>query len=174
MNILITGVQNIVKESVAKLALERMGRKSKTRILSFSDFVSEKGTDELHMLKDAQKRLTDKIQMKLLDSSAQHTIINGYCTVRTGLGYVPVITRESMGIFNPDFIVHIETDPLAPSGKIKDTEGFREHQSVERAFAIILACESGAGIRIIKSGVEGARKGSEELFALLKKLMVLK
>jgi len=175
MRILVTGVQNVIKDSMVKLALERLEGRARIKVLSFSDFMEEdeKGREELRVLKETQKKMRDSIQMSILKAGAgQHILINGYCTVKTKMGYVPVMTRESVDIFKPDVIVHVQVDPLALAGKIGDPKMFEEHQSVERSYAVSLAANSGATFSLIKSGKEGARKGSEEMLSLLKSLVV--
>jgi adenylate kinase len=175
MRILVTGVQNVVKDSMVKLALERLEGRARIKVLSFSDFMEEdgKGMEELKMLKETQKKMRDSIQMSMLKAGAgQHMLINGYCTVKTKMGYVPVMTRESVDIFRPDVIVHVHVDPIALAGKIGDPQVFEEHQAVERSYAISLAANSGSTFSLIKSGKEGARKGSEELLSLLRNLVV--
>ena len=41
MKILVTGVQNVVKDSMVALALERLEGKARFKVLSLSDFVEE-------------------------------------------------------------------------------------------------------------------------------------
>lgn len=177
MNILVTGVQNVVKDSVVKLALERLGSRQKFRVLSFSDFVEEPADSisELRLLKNIQQKLTKSIQLKMLEAgTGEHIIINGYCTVRTGLGYVPVITMASIDIFRPDIIVHIEVNPVALGGKLPNKHDFAEHQSLEKSFALLFGAWSGSGIKIIETGAEGSRPGADELYKLLKAVLGVK
>ena len=171
MNILITGVQNMIKDSTVKLALERIEGKVKLKVLSFSDFAEEEGSGELQLLKSTQKKLTESIQLKMIESGPHHIVINGYCTVSTRLGYVPVITKESVNIFRPDLIACIETDPAALP-KLENPREFQEHQAIERQFSVLFALRSGAAIKIIRSGKEGAREGADKLFSLLKEALV--
>lgn len=177
MNILIAGVQNIVKDTVVKLAMGKVSGKVKLKALSFSDFVEEYEDSvlEISVLKDIQQKLTKSIQIKMLESRAgEHHIINGYCTVKTRLGYIPIITKESLAIFKPDMIALMEVEPSALGDKLKDSEGFREHQAMERSCALFCSAWSGSGIRIIRTGVEGSRKGADELSGLLKEMLVRK
>jgi adenylate kinase len=175
MNVLIAGVQNMVKDTVVKLALGRLSGKVKLKALSFSDFVEEyeDSVMELSLLKDVQQKLTKNIQIKMLESPAgEHHVINGYCTVRTKLGYIPIITKESLAIFRPDMIALIEVEPAALGAKLRDREEFEEHKAVERSSAMFCSAWAGSGIRIIRAGAEGPRKGAGELSGLLKEMMV--
>ena len=177
MNILIAGVQNMVKDTVVKLAMGKVSGKTKLKALSFSDFVEdyEDPLLEISVLKDIQKRLTKNIQIKMLESkSGEHHIINGYCTVKTRLGYIPIITKESLDIFKPDMVALIEVEPSALGEKLKDREGFKEHKAMERSCAQFCSAWTGSGIRIIRTGPEGARKGADELSGLLKEMLVEK
>ena len=177
MNVLITGLQNMVKDSVVKIALERLGASAKFKILSFSDFVGEDegSITELRLLKTVQQRLTKKVQVSMLQSkTGEHNIINGYSTASTKLGYMPIITKAGIDIFNPDLIAFIEVDPLALGEDLKDKEGFEAHQAVEKSFAMLYGAWTGAAVKVIKAGPEGSRKGSGELFNLLKALLVVK
>ncbi|MBW2109674.1 MAG: AAA family ATPase [Candidatus Aenigmarchaeota archaeon] len=175
MNILITGVQNPVEESIIKIAVERIEAKAKIRLLSFSDFMddAESLRDELKLLKNTQKKIRDNVQMKVIKGSG-HFILNGYFTVKTKLGYFPVITGAVMEVLKPDIIVHIAVDPLALEGKIDNQESFRMHQSAERVVALSMAAASGAGVKIISCGIDESRKASDELYDLLKNLVVKK
>jgi adenylate kinase len=176
MNVLLTGVQNIVKESVVKLALDQLSGKVKFKVLSFSDFVegSETSISELNTLKGIQKKLRENIQLKLLKAKPkEHVIINGYFTVRTKLGFVPVITKESIDIFKPDIIVHIDVNPLALQGKIPSKEDFLQNQSVEKFCAMLFGALASSGIKVIVTGPDGARKGADELYRLLKDVLVV-
>ncbi len=175
MNILIAGVQNIVKDTVVKLAMGKVSGKVKLKALSFSDFVEEYEDSfiELSMLKDIQQKLTKSIQIKMLESKAgEHHIINGYCTVETKLGYIPIITKESLAIFRPDMVALIEVEPAALGAKLRDRDGFQEHKAIEKACALFCSAWTGSGIRIIRTGAEGPRKGADELSGLLKEMLV--
>jgi adenylate kinase len=177
MNILITGVQNVIKDSIVKLALERLGSKVKFKVLSFSDFVEDAGDsiDELGLLKSTQQKLTKNIQLKVLGSGAnEHVIVNGYCIVQTKLGFTPVITMGSVDILKPDLIVYVEVDPIALGSKLKNKDDFLLHQSIELECATSFSALSGSAIKIIKAGPEGSRKGSDELYNLLKAVLVVK
>jgi adenylate kinase len=176
MNILITGVQNVIEESVVKLALERVEGKAKFRVLSFSDFMDSGGSpaEELKMLKDTQKKIKDNIQMRVIKSrSGDHTIVEGYFTVKSRLGFYPVITKEVLDIFKPEFLVHVSVDSLALGDKV-DRVLFEEHQAIEKAYALFLGANAGCGVRIIRSGVDGERAAADELYGMLKDLMVKK
>lgn len=177
MNILVTGGQNVVKDSVVKLALERLGGHVKFKVLSFSDFVlgSEDSINELHLLKNTQQKLMRNIQLKMLETGArEHVIINGYCTARTKLGYMPIITKASIDIFKPDIIVHVEVDPAALGGKLKDRDDFVQHQSLEKSCALFFGAWAGSVIKIIQTGIEGPRQGADELYELLRDVLVVK
>ncbi len=177
MNILVTGVQNVVKDSIVKLALGRLGGKAKFKVMSFSDFVEEDedSVSEIRMLKSMQQKLKKNIQIKMLQTkTGEHNIINGYCTVKTKLGYVPIITKESIDIFRPDITVYIEVDPAALGDKVADRDDFMQHQSVERSCALFCGARSGSGIKIINAGVDGSRQGSVELHGLLHDVLVVK
>ncbi|MBN2330638.1 MAG: AAA family ATPase [Candidatus Aenigmarchaeota archaeon] len=174
MNVLITGVQNMVKDTVVKLAMGKISGKVKLKALSFSDFVEdyEDPALEIPVLHDIQQKLTKNIQIKMLESKAgEHHIINGYCTVDTRLGYIPIVTKESLAIFRPDMIALIEVDPTALGSKLRDRDRFQEHKAVERSCALFCSAWSGSGIRIIRTGPEGSRKGAEELSGLLKEML---
>ncbi len=175
MKILITGVQNSVEESIVKLALEHAEGKAKFKILSFSDFVDtgESAADELKLLKSTQKKIKDNIEMRILKSRAgDNIIINGYFTVKSKLGFFPVISRDVIDTFNPDFLVHIHVDPLALAGKLDNRKEFDEHQDIENSCAVLIGAYAGCGIKIIRSGVDGTRESADELYGILKELMV--
>lgn len=177
MKILITGVQNMIEESIVKLALERVEGKAKFKILSFSDFADtgESPAEELKLLKNTQKKIKDNIQIRMLKSKAgDHVIINGYFTVKSKLGFFPVISREVLDVFKPDFLVHIHVNPLALGSRLKNRKEFDEHQDIEKSCAVLLGANAGCGIRIIRSGIDGTREAADELYGILKELMVNK
>jgi len=177
MKILITGVSAITKDTIVRMALDRFGSKAKYKLLSFSDFVEEMDNplEEISMLKNTQKKITDNIQLRLIKAGADdHIVINGYCTVCTHLGFFPVISGEGIDVLKPDVIVSIEVDPAIMSGKLKNRAEFMEHQSVEKFCALNLATTAGCCIKIINSGRDSSRKGANELFTLLKDILVKK
>jgi adenylate kinase len=171
MKVLITGVQNVVEESVVKIAIDRISGKSKFKILSFSDFVNtgETPSGEIKLLKNTQKKVKDAIQMKLLKSRpSDHIIVDGYFTVRSKIGFFPVITRALIDSFKPDVIVNIEVDPLALEGKLKDPDEFVLHQQVEKYLALSFGAYAGSGIKLLRTGIDGAREAGDELYQTLK------
>jgi adenylate kinase len=176
MKILVTGLQNAVEESVVKLALERVEGKAEFKTLSFSDFTDEEETpaEELRLIKATQQKVTDGIRMKLIGTSRGNIIINGYCTVKTKLGFFPVITREIMEALKPDLMAHIDVDPRALEGKIVNRKEFEDHQDFERSYSLLLCTSTGYGMKIIHCGFDESRKAADELYALLKNLMVKK
>ncbi len=176
MNILVTGVQNAIEESIVKLAVERIEGKAKFRVLSFSDFMDsgESPAEEFKLLKETQDKIKQKIQMKVLEGKGGHMIIDGYFTVKSKLGFVPVMTGDLLNIIKPDFLVHIDVDPLALGSRLENRKEFDEHQEIEKSCALYLGANAGCGIRIIKSGPEGARDAADELYGMLKELLVKK
>ncbi|UCD02758.1 MAG: AAA family ATPase [Candidatus Aenigmatarchaeota archaeon] len=175
MKVLITGVPNIVEESVVRLALEGMEGKTKFKILSFSDFMGseDKAADELKVLKNTQKKIRDSIQMSMIKAKAgDHIIVNGYFTVKGKYGFLPVINKELLDIFKPDFVVHIDVHPLAVEAKIKNPKEFEYHQELERTCAILIGGYSGCAFKFIDAGIDGAREAANELYGLLKGMMV--
>ena len=171
MNVLITGVQTVEKDSAVKLAVERLPAKG-IRTMSFSDTKEGEGAEELGLLKRTQSRLIENIQKRMLDSGRAHLIINGYCTISTRLGFVPVLTKEAAGIFRPSLVVCLETDPRTVRGDA--AAAFPEHQAVERLFSVFIASECGAAVKFIRTGPDGAREAAEELAGILKEALVAK
>jgi len=175
MRVIITGVQNVVKDSVIRLALERLEGKADFRKLSFSDFADEVSgsAEELEVLRDTQKKIRENLQLKMLSpGGGKNIIVNGYCTVKTSIGFYPVITRETMKVFDPDVIVHLEVSAMSPSAKISNKKKFTEHSAFEKSCSMLLAADAGCGIRLIKSELESSRKASDELYEMLKGTMV--
>ena len=174
MNVLITGVQNAIEESIVRIAAERLKGKADFRLLSFSDFDGLEGRalDELKLIKATQQKVRQAVQGKMLPGGRGSVIVNGYCTVKTKLGFFPVLTVESVKAFKPDIMVHISLDPLALEGKEKDPQGFLDHQAMEKAYALFLCASAGCGLKVIHCGIEGAREAAGELIDLLKSTMV--
>ncbi len=175
MNVLITGVQNAVEESIVRIAVERLEGKAPFRLLSFSDFSGE-GTaaGELEVIEKTQKKIADSMRVRLMDGGEKHVIVNGYCTVGTPLGIFPVITNDTLEALKPRLLIHIGVDPEALEGRLDDPKAFRDHQETEKAYSIMLCAASGCGIKTIRCGPDGARKASDELYALLKDILVKK
>lgn len=171
MNVLITGVQNHIEESIVRIAAERLKGKADFRLLSFSDFDGLGGgaLDGLALIKATQQKVVQEVQAKMAPGrGGASVIVNGYCMARTKLGFFPVITEKSVKALRPDIMVHISLDPLALEGKEKDPQGFLDHQAVEKAYALLLCASAGCGLRIIHCGLDEARKASDELLELLK------
>ena len=76
--------------------------------------------------------------------------------------------------FKPDVIVHINVDAMALEGKVKNKREFEYHQDVERTCALFMGIATGSGIKLIHCGLDGVRKAADELYDLLKNLMVKK
>ncbi|MBN1896929.1 MAG: AAA family ATPase [Candidatus Aenigmarchaeota archaeon] len=175
MKILITGVQNSVEESIVKLAVERIEGKAKFRTLSFSDFIDNSSTpkEELDLLKNTQEKIRDSIQLKLIGEKTGNVIVNGYFTVGTKLGIFPVINDETVKVFKPDLIIHINVNPLALGDKLEDEDAFRDQQDVEKTYALMIAAKAGCSVKIVHCGIEGSRDAADEIFKLLKALLVI-
>ena len=175
MRVLITGVQNVIEESVVKLALEGMEGKAKFRILSFSDFMDTEGdvAEEQKVLRNTQKRIKDAVQLKMIKAGpGDHIILNGYFTAKGKHGFFPVIDRMLLDTFKPDFVVNIDVDPLAVQDKIDDVKQFEYHQELERTCAMFVGAYCGCSFKFIYTGIEGAREAANELYELLKGMMV--
>jgi adenylate kinase len=174
MNVLITGVQNHIEESIVRIAAERLQGKADFRLLSFSDFDELEGStlDGLDTIKATQQKVKQSIQATMRPGGRKSVIVSGYCTVKTKLGFFPVLTAESVKAFRPDIMVHISLDPLALEGKEKDPQGFLDHQALEKAYALFLCAYAGCGLKVIHCGIEGAREAAGELIDLLKNTMV--
>lgn len=174
MNVLITGVQNAIEESIVRIAVERIKGKADLRFLSFGDFdgLDEGMLPELALMKSTQQKVRKAIRSKAPASGRGHVVVSGYCTVKTKLGFFPVLTAESVKAFGPDIIVHISVDPLALEGKVGNLDEFRDQQALEKTYALLLCASAGCGLKVIHCGIEGAREAAGELLALLKGTMV--
>jgi adenylate kinase len=174
MNVLITGVQNSVEESIVRLAVERVQGKTNFRFLAFSDFddLDEGMLSEIALIKATQQKVRQAIQAKMTASGKGHVVVSGYCTVKTKLGFFPVLTAETVKAFRPDIMVHISVDPLAIEGKTVNADEFRDHQTLEKTYALLLCASAGCGLKVIHCALDGSRDAAGELIELLKGIMV--
>jgi adenylate kinase len=174
MNILITGVQNPVEESIVRLAVERVKGKTDFTFLSFSDFDGIDGStlEKIELIKATQQKVKLAIKAKMSASAKGHTVVAGYCTVKTKLGFFPVLTAESVKAFKPDIMVHISVDPMALEDSGVNPDEFRDHQALEKTYALLLCASAGCGLKVIHCALEGSRGAAEELIGLLKGIMV--
>jgi adenylate kinase len=176
MNVLITGVQNAVEESIVRLAVERVQGKVDFRFLSFSDFdgLDEGMISEIALVKETQQKVKRAVLARMTASGKGKVdvVVSGYCTVKTKLGFFPVLTTETVKAFRPDIMVHISVDPLAIEGKTVNVDEFKDHQSFEKTYALLLCASAGCGLKVIHCALDGARDAADELIALLKGTMV--
>ena len=163
-----------MEESIVRLAVERVKGKADCRFLSFSDFdgLEEGMLSELALIKGTQQKIKQAIQAKMPASAKGHTVVSGYCTVKTKLGFFPVLTAESVKAYRPDIMVHISVDPLALEGKAVDPDEFRDHQELEKTYALLLCASAGCGLKVIHCALDGSRDAAGELIALLKGALV--
>ena len=177
--ILVAGVEELGKDSIVKLTLERFGRSfSGFGYINFDNMDVFKhriaGINSFDRLKDSFLKFYEELDAALIEmkkkSYRENILINGYLTLRSEFGYVPLVTDNFFRVFKPDIIVLIEGFPEELGIKPEKAMDMREHQAVNRVTAIQYASELGIPLKVIRLKKSEATKCIQELYELLKSI----
>ena len=154
--IFISSLPELEKKSTIKIAMKRFGREKKgLKIIHFDELDSlikdfnKIPKEKLEALGD---EVYDELEKKLEDSISREDIvvIEGYFTVRSKLGFLPLITEKFFKVYKPNAVVLVETFPDLLSPDKKTVEELRDQQLINRIYAVRSASIAGSAIKIIR------------------------
>ncbi|GEM_PF-1189628 len=158
--VLITGLKETGKDTIIKLVLD--GSKKilpKFKYINFKSIVREKWFEEnIDKMEKAKERFYKDLEKAVGDAfkEGKHVIVNGYFTVKTGHGYLPVISEDFFDTFNPDILILIEAEKPKMKGdmiygaklkSLNDADWFQ--QEINRVYASFYSAVSGALLKIV-------------------------
>lgn len=158
--IFIGSLPELEKKSTIKIAMKRFGKKKKNlKIIHFDEMDSlikdfnNLTKEELESLGD---QVYDEIEEKIGDTLASDgvVVLDGFFTIRSKLGHIPLITEKFFKVFQPNQIVLIETYPDLLSSDSKVVDELKEQQIINRIYAVRSASLIGSPIKIIKMDKE--------------------
>jgi len=167
--ILVTGIPESGRDSILKMVLS--GSKKNLPFfayLKFDDMVSydvDKKSEELDLWSFSKRidhihKIQNDFYSELkktigsLKGKGSHIIVNGYFTLRTPSGYLPLLSQEALSFFKPDIIVIVEVDTenrelLGKFGKEKIRE-LKYHQDINLKYATSYSALTRSAINIVR------------------------
>lgn len=186
--ILVMGIPESGRDSVLKMVLTG-SRKilPPFSYLKFDDLISydvDKKSEELDLwsfskriehIHKIQNDFYRKLKERLgsLKGKEKHIIVNGYFTLRTPGGYLPLLSKESVKFFRPDVIVIVEVnlespELLAKFGRERIKE-LKYHQDINLKYAVSYSALTKAAINIVRveyGNLKGALKEMTDVITL--------
>lgn len=120
---------------------------------------------------DFHKKL--KANINFLKSKGEHIIVNGYFTIKTPSGYMPLLSKESVRFFKPDVIVMIDLDLESPLlikkiGREK-VRKLKYHQDINLNYAMGYSTLSRSAINVVRveyGNVKGALREMADILTM--------
>jgi adenylate kinase len=167
--VFITGVPESGRDSIVRMILTG-SRKNLPPFdyLSFDDMVSydvDRVSEELDLWSFSKSinhmhRIQGGFQRKLKEGTGSlkkggHAIVNGYFTLRTPGGYLPLLSKESARFFKPDVIVIIEIDTVSGglSRKLGGEKAWelKYHQDINLNYAISYSALTRSAVKVVRA-----------------------
>lgn len=95
----------------------------------------------------------DKLEKKLTRELKKkgNLIVNGYFTIKTEHGYIPILSDGFFEAFKPDVLVLVEVLPSRPETYMMETEHMDWlRQEINRDYASLYSAKSGAIIKVVR------------------------
>ncbi len=170
--ILVTGLRETEKDSIVEMALNKSSTTRKRfKYVNFekSDTVSS-GITNLNHLKDFHLTLHDEIEQAITGSRREglNVIVNGNFTIKTDLGYVPLLIDGFFRGFKPDIIVILENRLNELVDNPRKALEIKEQQEIDRGYASRYAAMLGIPLKIIKVSKQNISHSIKEFSETLK------
>jgi len=103
-------------------------------------------------LKETYLSMYDDLQKTLTNSkrNAFNIVLDAALTVNTEYGYMPLLTENFFRIFKPNAMLLIENKLEDFKENPRDLLSVKEHQEINKSYAIKIASEFGIPVKIIK------------------------
>lgn len=173
--ILIAGSEEADKDSVIRLALERLRNFIPGFRYVDADGLGVKLGQKLEEVKSFHSRLYEKLEKALvseLRSGKSHIILNGSLTMGTPYGSLPALSQEFFRVFRPDALVIMESSPGDLVRNPRASEEIIRQQELDRSYGAMCASISDTPLKLITIEESNIALSVNELLEYLR--MVLK
>lgn len=167
--ILVTGIPESGRDSIIDMVITGSKRNLPSfEYLRFDDILSmdvDKKSEELdlwsfkkriHHIHKVQKDFHTNLResIKSMKSKRDHAIVNGYFTLKTPNGYMPLLSKTDTRFFKPDIIVVIDMDLGSPTlikrlGKEK-IKKLKYHQDINLNYAMGYSTLTRSAINLVR------------------------
>lgn len=151
-SIMVSGVKETEKDSLIEICVKRSGLK--IYLLSFKQLIPKKFKPfDIKTLEEAEefKRVLKKhIEIAVCRYAKENKplVVNGFFTVKTRLGSIPVLSESFFHLFKPSLFLILEIDPSEfPKDLAKKIE---EEQAINREQAELFSTCIGCPFKIIR------------------------
>ena len=174
--ILIAGVEDSGKDTILEMVLQGSKKKlPKFDYVKFDDLVFKKPrsvssrfghralaesiefSENIDQIIKARQDIYTKLEKKVKVNlkAKKFVVVNGYFTMKTLRGYVPIISEQFFKTFKPEMIILMEADASARNRSMLKRgldyiEATRLQQEINRNYASLYASSTDAVLRIIK------------------------
>jgi adenylate kinase len=187
---IITGIPGTGKTTVAKKAMEILGKKGVSyKFINYGDVMFGIAKEEKNLVKDRDemRKLKPEQQKEIQIMAAEkiskmtrdeRVLLDTHCTISTPKGFLPGIPEYVLRELNPDLLIIIEAKieeiyqrRQGDETRRRDEELFEEiqlHQELNRSIAMAYSTLTGATIKIIKNPQDKVDEAVRELIKILK------
>lgn len=166
--IVILGAQESSKDALVSLLL-RGASDLKLSCLQFQNII-EKWEGAA-----SRAAITKKLESQLaamLKSGKGNVLVNGYVTMDTAIGFIPLLQPDVFDVFRPDMILLVEDQTKLAFRGTRDTQQvLAEQQRLNRVYATVYSAMSGAPLKVMTVNPQHLRTASSELLALMKEVL---
>jgi adenylate kinase len=170
--VLITGLKEADKKTIAKLVLQRVG--PGFRHVDIDNLVDIK-TD----LKDSEKiksyistsyKAFEKDFVKALKKETRNVLMTGSLSLETVYGYYPILSKDFFKTFAPDVTIHLEIDTFMATKNPIEAAKLKNHQLINRHFVTLYTLLSGGFFRVVKIEKDNVMESIDYISNILKEL----
>ncbi len=163
--IFVTGLEDVDKQTIVDLALQRAGKKRDFEIIDFDklgDTGELKEITDLEAIRHALSKFYGEVEKVMITRMKETTnlVVSGCLTFETVHGYLRALPDEFFTSFKPDNMVILEKETR--------DEKANEHQRINRYYGVVFSSLCGAALRIIRFREDRTLKAVEELSKVMK------
>jgi len=156
MLIFVSGNPESGKNEILNMVLQGYKKMlPKFRYVKFDDIIPKppKMERDIDNIKKFCKNFYSKLEKILIRElkKGSNLIINGYFTIKTEQGYIPILPDNFFESFKPDVLILIEVLPSRPETYMMETEHMDWlQQEINRDYVSFYSAKSGAMVKVIK------------------------
>lgn len=167
--VFVTGIPESGKDDILELVLKGSKRILPAfRYIEFDKLLNVKGLGRkgIEQMNKTRSKFYKELEGLVAEAMKRNCniILNGYFTLMTENGYIPVVSREFFDVFRPDLIVVMEAYPRMH----KIDYEYSSQQDINRSYASHYSSISGAMLKTIKIQQGEVKKAIKELVDAVK------
>ncbi len=154
--IFVTGNPESGKDEILDMVLRGYKKMlPRFRYIKFDELMPKlpKMERDIDKIKKFCKNFYSKLERKLVQELKKdgNLIVNGYFTIKTEHGYIPILPNAFFETFKPDVIILVEVLPSRPETYMMETEHMDWlRQEINRDYASLYSAKSGAMVKVVK------------------------